>query len=638
MKSLIPLIETNGLLREESNIDLSLEEQCNDQKFIDFVKKSYNKVKSDVVLKSGVISETVYTTSDPDEYSFILIDNEIKQEDDLAINIKLYDNKFSKFIDILFEKVYLSEFTDEYCKINLLNNYLDARLKNGNTSEIIRHNSVIDYDRAIIIGFPGSGKTTLLRRLACELIFDYKKNGTSQSIPLYIQLRKFDFSLDIIDSIINYYLVDYSSFDKRLLSTILRSNKAIILYDGLDEIDADNREKLLKSTTKKEFKNCKFIISSRESSYLKNINSFVKLYLEPFTNHQIKELAFRMLKKSNWKNFYNILIENKRLLEIVKTPLLLNQALNLYDIKSSNPGNTAILLRNFIETLVETWNHRRGIYYNDNRLNPDKLKYILSKLAYILQTEEKSSFDVEEFKNLFDLSSEQDSEKFLQSIQQYTGLLTYNNEKWEFIHISLQEFFCANYLIEKSEGFTKTYKTFEMNLKWSNIWKTSFGLSLDPEFYIHNTKEDFSVEYIQTLIKLQDILRESVILEKFLVKRIMNKTTSFFENYKKHFDSEKIQKNDNSVVEKKALRFRFVNYDDEKENKSIFKIVLKLNLSILETRWTIYSDDISNLLKNSNSKFLNEINEIYKPNGKTVCQENEFYSDYFLSNEIENNE
>lgn len=259
---------------------------------------------------------------------------------------------------------------------------------------------------------------------------------------------------------------------------------------------------------------------------------------------------------------------------------------------------------------------------------------MLGKLAYEMQVENLIHISSKGFQKLFDIDSVNEAMKLLDNIQQITGVIINKNEKWHFSHKSLFEYFCAFYLVERSKGFDKTYKDFETNINWKNIWKKSFGLSLDPEFYISNKNEALSVDYLQILIKCQDILRESIILEKYLVKRIIDKTVSFYEKFGNKFKSEKIEEFESSCINNKLIRVSPTSNLSGKKDELIFKLVIRLNFLLIETRWTIYSKNIYRNLSTSKSTLLNEFKEIYLKEGKSICHEHGSHADYFLTDEI----
>ena len=124
--------------------------------------------------------------------------------------------------------------------------------------------------RLVISGLPGSGKTTLLQWIAVKSAsrsFEGQLSNWNDTIPFYIRLRHCiqselpkpeDFSSLVAPAIAD-------TMPKGWVHTQLKSGRAIVLIDGLDEVPALKRENVrlwLKDLVETYPQGC-FIITSR---------------------------------------------------------------------------------------------------------------------------------------------------------------------------------------------------------------------------------------------------------------------------------------------------------------------------------------------------------------------------------------
>lgn len=117
--------------------------------------------------------------------------------------------------------------------------------------------------RLYILGKPGAGKTTLLKYLtlcACDDKID--------KTPIYISLKEWeDSGLELLPFVVQ--LFDICSFPdaQAFIENLLSSDQALVLFDGLDEINQEGgkRTKLIRliNNFSKKYKNAQIIITCR---------------------------------------------------------------------------------------------------------------------------------------------------------------------------------------------------------------------------------------------------------------------------------------------------------------------------------------------------------------------------------------
>src|SRR6185369_1597272 len=139
--------------------------------------------------------------------------------------------------------------------------------------------------------------------------------------------------------------------------------------------------------------------------------------------------------------------------------LLLMQLLYLFKEDGQLPEQPSLIYRKTIRLILKEWDNERSInrISNYSRFDPDiKIDY-LSELAYLLTYKIKTKRFSED--HLIDCYSkmynsyqlpEQDALLVTNEIESHSGIIVKSGHNhFEFSHLSLQEYLCANYLVRE---------------------------------------------------------------------------------------------------------------------------------------------------------------------------------------------
>lgn len=107
--------------------------------------------------------------------------------------------------------------------------------------------------RFVVLGKPGSGKSTLLKYLMLEearVHLEHHRESGGRLFPILVEIRKFEYALshvakpdyNILDYLYDSMRRDYNlTLPEGFFERYLESGRALLLFDGLDEVAAEGR-------------------------------------------------------------------------------------------------------------------------------------------------------------------------------------------------------------------------------------------------------------------------------------------------------------------------------------------------------------------------------------------------------------
>lgn len=362
-------------------------------------------------------------------------------------------------------------------------------------------------NKLFILGKPGAGKTTFLKYLtlkACE--------GKIKKTPIFISLKEWSDSDETLEAGLDNYLIrlfDICSFPnaKVFINHLLEHGKALILFDGLDEVKQEGniRSKiiaLVNDFSKKYSKNQIFItcrLAATEYMFenftyveiadfnFSQTSTFVKKW---FQGQPLKSEKFlRELKKP----------ENKGFLELTKTPLLLTLLCLAYDELLEFPDRRVDLYKEAFDALLKKWDASRGIHRDDiyRGLSTLRKENLLSRIAYqnfekkkFFFKQEEVSSQISEYLSQLPLSNGSadilDGQSVLKAIEAQHGLIVERAYGiYSFSHLTFQEYLTARYIVQNSGA--GTLRDLAQNMyfdQWSEVISISASLLDNADIFI----------------------------------------------------------------------------------------------------------------------------------------------------------
>ena len=347
-----------------------------------------------------------------------------------------------------------------------------------------------------LLSGPGSGKTTLLKWIASVYCFPEKyidKNTylpTRDLLPIWIKCRDIDFSKrptiseDIISDVTNRAEIMTDTDSKndflRLVHSCMQNGTALLLIDGLDEINEDSDRQYFVRTLNR-FINANssinILFTSRIAGYsaiTSEISSdFVKYEILPFSDSNIRELCVkwhllvdgdRDLVRKEATLLADTIVKHKKIRTLACNPLMLTTLLLVKRRVGRLPTKRVALYSEAIQVLLETWN-----FEVFKPIDLDEARYQLAYVAYQMMVEQKQTIKRSELSKLLILARKELPEyissidsipEFVKKVERRSALLIQKGyivndasgeteAVYEFQHLTFQEYLAAYAIVKK---------------------------------------------------------------------------------------------------------------------------------------------------------------------------------------------
>jgi adenylate kinase family enzyme len=327
------------------------------------------------------------------------------------------------------------------------------------------------FQRLYILGKPGAGKTTFLKYILLETV-----KGEINKIPIFISLKEWtDSKLNLNDFLIAQ--LQRFGFQKAdvYLKHILNNSEALILFDGLDEVNEENKQRSTIIDGIKDFTN-----SYRQISCLMTCRIAATDY--SFSNFKYVELAdFTVQEMTQYVNkwFKNEPVKKERFLsefekaeheglkELGRVPLLLSLLCLGFNENMGFPARRSDLYEEALDALLRKWDISRNIKRDDiyRELSLKRKHQLFGRIAY--ENFEKSQYFFEQLRlaqqiekylgSILEEVKDLDGNTTLKAIEcQHSIFVERAQRIYSFSHLTFQEYYTAKYIVDNEGTLEKS--------------------------------------------------------------------------------------------------------------------------------------------------------------------------------------
>lgn len=338
----------------------------------------------------------------------------------------------------------------------------------------------------VILGDPGSGKTTTLKRLARRLFDEPEHHHDIFQFPIVIRLR--ELSTDTTEQAFNLlagvahtiglvysiqkdcghdagkHTIDCARVEDEPLSIvlpeILSRIGAVLMLDGLDEVANPRALRPQIQLLVRRLPDGKVVLTCRAGEYREVIEGVAVVSLRPLTSEQSSAIEAAWLGDARAEEFRTTL-DSVPYRDVADRPLMLCQLLFLFQRNGHLPKDRASVYRRLTNLLLHDWDAQRGVERRSAYAEflPERKAEFLSALSYHLTFKARTRSFTEQLlvdsylaiHDKFDLPK-RDSLAVARELETHTGIIMETaNGTYEFSHLSIQEYLCADYIVREPE-------------------------------------------------------------------------------------------------------------------------------------------------------------------------------------------
>jgi len=311
--------------------------------------------------------------------------------------------------------------------------------------------------RLFILGKPGAGKTTFLKYIALQAV-----KGELPQTPVFIGLREWSESNKTLMAFIveQFVICNFSKADS-FIEYLLEKGKAILLLDGLDEVNSEHNQKVIKEVKSfcKKYDKTQCLITCRVAAVDYSFDDFKYMEVADFTDVQIEIFVKKWFAKEPIK-CEKFLTEFKQqqyrgLRELASSPLLLGMLCLAFADSMAFTTRRVDIYEDAIDALLRKWDTSRSISRDViyHGLNHQLKKRLFTAIAYktfsdneyLIKEQELADYLTHCLKKLPNTEKKElDGEVVLKAIEAQHGIFVERAQKiHSFAHLTFQEYFTA---------------------------------------------------------------------------------------------------------------------------------------------------------------------------------------------------
>jgi hypothetical protein len=375
---------------------------------------------------------------------------------------------------------------------------------------------VAEKGNLFILGKPGAGKTTFLKYIAVkaaeQIIAVKDAEKRIDKVPIFISLKEWaDSGAELMPFIAERFDICDFPDAQPFAEELLKSGSAIVLFDGLDEVNQESgqRDKQTRAMNNfiEKYDRTQCLITCRLAASDYSFKPFTYVEIADFTEPQIKTFVSNWFRKEGERDEETrdkfmmefARADNKGLRDLARTPLLLTLLCLAFDETLTFPQRRVEIYQEALDALLKKWDSTRRIKRDEvyRKLSLGHKENMLARIAaetfekneYFIPQPELERLITDFIKNVppHDKDETTDGETILKAIEAQHGIFVERaREVYSFSHLTFQEYFTGKYIVDNAAKGTLTelVKAHCADGRWREVFLLTTSLLPDANQFI----------------------------------------------------------------------------------------------------------------------------------------------------------
>jgi predicted NACHT family NTPase len=359
-----------------------------------------------------------------------------------------------------------------------------------------------------ILGKPGAGKTTFLKYIALQAA-----EQNIDKIPIFVSLKYWaDSGAELLPFITERFDICDFPDAQPFVEELLKSGNAIVLFDGLDEVNQESgqrdRQTRAMNNFVEKYDRTQCLVTCRIAASDYSFQPFTYVEIADFAERQIQTFVGNWFRNNEGekdeetcKRFVTEFArqDNKGLRDLARTPLLLTLLCLAFNETLTFPQRRAEIYQEAVDALLKKWDSSRRIKRDEvyRKLSLGHKENMLARIAaetfehnqYFIPQPELERLITDYVKNVppHDTDETTDGETILKAIEAQHGIFVERAHKiYSFSHLTFQEYFTAKYVVANSaKGTLKNLvKAHCADERWREVFLLTTSLLPDASRFM----------------------------------------------------------------------------------------------------------------------------------------------------------
>jgi NACHT domain len=404
--------------------------------------------------------------------------------------------------------------------------YFPATIKIENRSQQINSLDELPENHVIFSGTAGQGKSIFLRWLIDKEI------KSARRIPVFVELRrvpKGQFWSYIVQAFSDLFALQK---DEELFTHFAQAGKVSLLLDAFDEVDpelvseaVDVIERLAKL-----FPLSRIAVTSRPQSDLESSGHFTTYSIAPLSPDDLSGFFSKILAKDTAliKKLNAAVRVSPTIRTLISTPLLATLLTIVYRAHNTIPLDFADFYEHLFSILLVRHDKSKGGYERARKsgLVDRDMEAVFGAFCFFGRKAGKSILTKTEARIFAKNAAEMvgvdcKEDAFIDDIIKVTCLLQYENDRYQFIHQSVQEYFCSSFIRSRTQAQAERF--YEQLLQKSKWKQWTEEIKFLEKIDAYRASKYFFIPSIDTLLSETCNGQKDEALRQHLIQTVANK-------------------------------------------------------------------------------------------------------------------